>query len=147
VSTTTDIAEKQKSLQVIIFFNPHILLCLTPLSPPASPLPSSQELLSVATKAKKAVAEHFFAAGFSLVQGVDRGDEDTVETVCRLEVVLFMLDDYNNNHDADALRCVAVPRPPATPRSLRDYRSLMQLLSSKLRFLTQCAASFSNASR
>jgi hypothetical protein len=47
-----------------------------------------QDLLSIAPKAKKAVAEHFFAVGFSLLQGVDRSDEDTVETVCRLEGVL-----------------------------------------------------------
>jgi hypothetical protein len=44
----------------------------------------TQDLLSIAPKAKKAVAEHFFAAGFLLLQGVDRSDEDTVETICRL---------------------------------------------------------------
>lgn len=52
------------------------------------------------------------------MQGLDRSDEDTVETVCSLEGVLFMLDDDNHNHDADALRCVAVQRSPAPPRTL-----------------------------
>jgi hypothetical protein len=86
VSTTTDIAEKQKSLQVLITSipfqpRPPPLHHINALSPSLRRL--SQDLLSIAPKAKKAVAEHFFAVGFSLLQGVDRSDEDTVETVCR----------------------------------------------------------------
>jgi hypothetical protein len=86
VSSTTDIAEKQKSLQVSIASipfqpDPLTLHLLNALPPSLRRL--SQDLLSIAPKAKKAVAEHFFAVGFSLLQGVDRSDEDTVETVCR----------------------------------------------------------------